>query len=63
MGQQLRTVCVCGWEAIGSEDEVVSATLDHGRKVHNMDGTREEVLTRAERITAAAADAPHDAPS
>jgi hypothetical protein len=54
MGQQLRTRCVCGWESTGSEDEVVTATLDHGRMVHNMEGTRDEVLARAERLSAPA---------
>lgn len=50
MQDKLRTRCVCGWETTGPEDEVVHATLDHGRRVHNMDGTREQVLERAERI-------------
>jgi len=54
MGQQLRTRCVCGWESTGSEDEVVTATLDHGRSVHNMEGTRDDVLARAERVPASA---------
>ena len=36
--------CACGWEASGSEDEVVAATEEHGRRVHNMQPTREEVL-------------------
>lgn len=50
MQETLRTRCVCGWEVTGSEDEVVEATLDHGQRVHNMAGTREQVLERAERI-------------
>ena len=50
MSELLRTSCVCGWETVGTEDEVVAATLDHGLRVHNMAGTREEVLQRAERI-------------
>ena len=50
MSEQLRTSCVCGWEAVGPEDEVVEKTLDHGLRVHNMAGTREEVLERAERL-------------
>ena len=54
MGQQLRTRCVCGWETTGPEDEVVAATLDHGLRVHNMGGTREDVLARAERVPAPA---------
>jgi predicted small metal-binding protein len=36
--------CACGWEVTGSEDEVVDATIDHGRRIHNMEATREEVL-------------------
>jgi predicted GNAT family acetyltransferase len=46
----LRTNCVCGWETTGKEDDVVDATLDHGLRVHNMAGTREQVLERAERV-------------
>jgi predicted GNAT family acetyltransferase len=57
MSEQLRTRCVCGWEAVGPEDEVVEKTLDHGLRVHNMGGTREEVLQRAERIEPQAANA------
>jgi uncharacterized protein len=52
MTEQLRTRCVCGWETTGAEDEVVEATLDHGLRVHNMGGTREDVLARAERVEA-----------
>jgi len=55
----LRTRCSCGWETTGQEDEVVQATLDHGLRVHNMGGTREEVLERAERVEPAEA-APAD---
>ena len=36
--------CACGWEAVGSEDEVVAATQEHGRRIHNMLPTRDEVL-------------------
>ena len=36
--------CACGWEVIGSEDEVVDATIDHGRRIHNMVATRDQVL-------------------
>ena len=36
--------CACGWEVSGSEDEVVDATIDHGRRIHNMEATRDEVL-------------------
>ncbi|HEX5012744.1 MAG TPA: hypothetical protein VFV72_01205 [Candidatus Limnocylindrales bacterium] len=50
MTQLLRTRCSCGWETTGPEDDVVAATLDHGLRVHNMGGTREDVLQRAERV-------------
>ena len=56
MQPTLRTTCACGWETTGPEDDVVAATLDHGLKVHNMGGTREEVLARAERIDPPEAD-------
>jgi len=36
--------CACGWEVTGTEDEVVDATIDHGRRIHNMEATREQVL-------------------
>jgi predicted small metal-binding protein len=48
--------CACGWEVSGSQDEVVDATIDHGRRIHNMDATREQVL-------AALDDAATDRPS
>jgi predicted small metal-binding protein len=40
----LRVRCVCGWEATGSEDELIVAATEHGERVHNMRPTREEVL-------------------
>ena len=58
----LRTSCVCGWESTGSEDEVVAATLDHGLRVHNMSGTREQVLERAERLGGGSEPEPEPAP-
>jgi hypothetical protein len=49
MGEQrIRTRCACGWESTGSLEVVVAATIDHGRRVHNMLGTREQVLEQAE---------------
>jgi predicted small metal-binding protein len=37
--------CACGWETRGAEEEVVAATQEHGRRVHNMLPTRAEVLS------------------
>ena len=42
--QQFTNRCACGWEVTGTEDEVVDATIDHGRRIHNMEATREQVL-------------------
>ncbi len=36
--------CACGWEVTGTEDEVIAATIEHGRRLHNMMPSRDEVL-------------------
>lgn len=57
MEPQLTVRCVCGWETTGSADAVVEAAADHGRRVHNMRATREQILaTAVEAGGAAAAD-------
>jgi predicted small metal-binding protein len=50
--------CACGWEAVGSEDEVVPATIEHGRRLHNMTATREDVLAMATAAPPTAAAGP-----
>lgn len=44
----LVVTCECGFEVRGEEDEVVAQTQQHGRDVHNMDVTREQVLAMAQ---------------
>jgi len=44
---ELIVTCECGFEIRGDEDVVVVATKQHGRDVHNMDVTREQVLAMA----------------
>jgi predicted small metal-binding protein len=39
--------CVCGWETTGPEAVAVAATVEHGRRLHNMTATRDEVLAMA----------------
>ena len=39
--------CVCGWETTGAVDVVIAATAEHGRRLHNMTPTRDEVLAMA----------------
>jgi predicted small metal-binding protein len=41
---QFTNRCACGWEVTGTEDEVVDATIDHGRRIHNMEATRDQVV-------------------
>jgi hypothetical protein len=43
----IRVRCACGWETSGPEDEVVASVQEHGRRVHNMAATRDEVLAMA----------------
>ena len=43
--RQFTNRCACGWEFRGTEDEVVDATIDHGRRIHNMEAILEQVLT------------------
>lgn len=49
----IRLRCACGWETVGSEDEVVVAATEHGSRVHNMRPSREEVLAMVIREPAA----------
>jgi hypothetical protein len=41
--------CACGWEVTGPLDDVVDATIDHGRRIHNMEATRDEVVAALTR--------------
>lgn len=50
--------CACGWEVTGALDDVVDATIDHGRRIHNMEATRDQVV--AALMGGAAQDAPAD---
>ena len=44
--------CVCGWEMTGPTEVVVAATIDHGKRIHNMIATREEVLAALAKAAA-----------
>ena len=39
--------CICGWQVRGTEDEIVSQVQAHGREVHGIESTREEILAIA----------------
>ena len=48
MTDEILTVrCACGWETSGTEAEIVPSTVEHGRRLHNMEATREQVLAMA----------------
>ena len=44
---ELLVKCECGFEARGKETELVPVVQKHGREVHNMDATPEQVLAMA----------------
>jgi predicted small metal-binding protein len=55
--------CACGWEARGSVDELVIAAGEHGRRIHNMEPTRNQVLAMVvdeREATPGSAGAPPD---
>ena len=52
MGQEVKTTqlvvrCDCGFEARGTEQELVPVVQQHGADAHNMRVTREQVLAMA----------------
>jgi predicted small metal-binding protein len=44
---ELLVKCECGFEARGKETELIPLVQKHGREVHNMDATPEQVLAMA----------------
>jgi predicted small metal-binding protein len=42
--------CLCGWQCRGTEDEVVFQVQAHGRDIHGIESTREEVLAIAVEV-------------
>jgi len=46
--RQFTNRCACGWEFRGSLDAVVDATIDHGKRIHNMEATRDQVVAALE---------------
>jgi predicted small metal-binding protein len=55
MGDQSSSVelivrCECGFEARGTETQLVPVVQKHGREVHNMEATPEQVLAMARPV-------------
>jgi predicted small metal-binding protein len=42
--------CDCGWSFRGSEDEVVTETIAHGRSVHQIELTRDQAREAARPV-------------
>jgi predicted small metal-binding protein len=40
----LELTCACGWTAQGEEDDLYELTVEHGKNVHNMEVTRQQML-------------------
>ena len=55
---QLLIRCVCGWSTVGTKAEVVPATQEHGRRIHNMAATHEEVLAMSSPVDLEVVDVP-----
>jgi predicted small metal-binding protein len=49
--------CLCGWQCRGTEDEVVEQVITHGRDVHGVESTRDEILAIAVDVPAPTASA------
>lgn len=49
--------CLCGWQCRGTEDEVIEQVIAHGREVHGIESSREEILAIAVEVAAPAASA------
>ncbi|OGO55501.1 MAG: hypothetical protein A2V84_03285 [Chloroflexi bacterium RBG_16_70_13] len=47
--------CLCGWQCRGTEDEVVEQVQAHGREVHGIESSREEIVAIAVEVAAPAA--------
>jgi predicted small metal-binding protein len=45
---ELVVKCDCGFEVRGEEEELVPKVQQHGREVHNMEVTRDQVLAMAQ---------------
>jgi hypothetical protein len=54
----LRLRCACGWESTGTFEELVAAAEEHGRRIHNMLPTREEIAAMVVPVEVTQPDPP-----
>lgn len=43
-----QVTCECGWNAKGTEEELIPLVQQHGREVHGLEVTRDQVLAQLE---------------
>jgi predicted small metal-binding protein len=46
-GLQWQVTCVCGWRVRGAKEEVIKAVQEHGRSVHGLETSEDEVMALA----------------
>ncbi|HLF08835.1 MAG TPA: DUF1059 domain-containing protein [Dehalococcoidia bacterium] len=44
---QWQVTCLCGWRVRGTKEDVVRAVQEHGRSVHQLETSEEEVMALA----------------
>lgn len=42
-----QVTCQCAWRVRGTKEEIVPAVQEHGRRVHNLETTEEQVMALA----------------
>jgi predicted small metal-binding protein len=50
MEQEQEIECDCGWTCRGTEEVLLAAAREHGREVHDMELTREQILAIARPV-------------
>jgi len=47
---RVRLRCACGWEVMGTATDVIAATAEHGRRLHNMMASESEIRAKLEPV-------------
>jgi predicted small metal-binding protein len=47
-----QATCECGWTATGTEEELIPLVQQHGREVHGLDVTPEQVVALLKPVEA-----------
>jgi predicted small metal-binding protein len=49
-GTMKEVTCMCGWQCRGTDEEVIEQVQAHGREVHGVAATEEEILALAVEV-------------